>query len=207
MPKIVPIVEGYGEVGAVPLLLRRLLGEMHRWEITVAQAINGHGCGSLKKPGGLERFVNLACREADCAAVLVLLDADDECPKTLATGLAQRVRVAGSKFPVAIVAANREYEAWFLASIESIAGSGKFALPVGIHYDEDVEAPRDVKGWLSAQMPQGNAYQETGHQASMTNLIDIAVARQNSRSFRRMYHAVEEIVAAIDSQIGTITPV
>lgn len=67
MPKIVPIVEGDGEVDAVPKLLWKLLAEKQRWDIQVTRARNAHGCENLKKHGGLESFIERAWREPDCA--------------------------------------------------------------------------------------------------------------------------------------------
>ena len=55
MPKIVPIVEGDGEVEAVPALLSKLLAEMQRFDIYVGDIANAHGCGNLTRPGRWER--------------------------------------------------------------------------------------------------------------------------------------------------------
>ena len=76
--------------------------------------------------------------------------------------------------PVAIVFAYREYEAWFLATLSSIAGH--YDLPSDVVYEGDVEAKRNVKGWLKAQMRQGIAYNPVIHQKKFTSLIDIEVA-------------------------------
>ena len=96
--------------------------------------------------------------------------------------------------PVAIVFAHREYEAWFLASMETIArGSGNSFGP-DLVYEGDVETRRGVKEWLTHQMPPRQIYKPTLHQAGFTALIDIELAQQRSRSFRRLCHAVEEIV-------------
>lgn len=194
---IVPIVEGDGETTAAPLLLRRLLWEnQQRFDVRIARARNAHGRSNLTKIDGLEKFLERIRREpAD--AVLVLLDADQDCAKELAEDLAARTRVLGLPFPVAIVCAKCEYEAWFLASLETI---------MGISYEDDVEAKRGVKEWLSAQMLPDSVYQETKDQAAMTQQIDFTLARERSRSFRRLEHAIEELLDAIDGQKARITP-
>ena len=209
MPKIVPIVEGDGEVTAVPALLGRLLKEMERYDVYVGQPKNAHGNGNLTREGGIERFVALASVERDCGAVLVLLDAEDECAKDLAYKLAQRVMSSGTKFPVVIVCANRMYEAWFLASIETIAGQslgGRPGLPNGLQPPNNVETVGSAKGWLDRQFPPDRAYKETEDQEAMTRLLDFDLARQRSRSFRRLCHAVEQALAGIDSSGNIVTP-
>src|SRR5438034_9454898 len=104
MPVLVPIVEGFGEIEAVPLLLRNVLVEQKCWTFEIALPKNAHGCGNLTKAGGLEKFIELAFRTPDCAAVLILMDADEDedCPKELAEAFAARVRAAGARRPVAI---------------------------------------------------------------------------------------------------------
>src|SRR5689334_222112 len=108
MPKIVPIVEGDGEVEAVPILIHKLLTAMERWDIQIAKPKNAHGCDNLKKPDGLERFVRLAWLEPDCGAVLILVDADKQCPMQLAERFAHRVQAIGAKHSCVIVIAKCE---------------------------------------------------------------------------------------------------
>ncbi len=208
MPKIVPIVEG--EVQAVPGLLYKLLAELGRQHnIQIETPQNAHGRGNLTTPGGIERFVQNAWTKRDCGAVLVLVDADKDCPVELASDFARRVSAIGVRFPVVIVAANCEYEAWFLASLETITeivlDSGT-ALPAGLSYTGDVEARAGVKGWLTAQFPPGRIYKETIDQKAMTRLLDPARVRLRSRSFRRLCHALEQAVEAIDQRRAFVTP-
>lgn len=204
MPKIVPIVEGPGEVSAVPTLLWKILIELGRYDVQIAQPKNAHGCGNLTKPGGLEKFVAYSWREPDCGAVLILMDADEECPKELAEAFVERIRIMGAKHPVIIIFANCEYEAWFLASLETVCAT--LGLPVGLAYPGDAETKVGVKGWLSDQLPSGQAYKETIDQAAMTGVIDLALARERSRSFRRSCHAIEQALWAIDNRQVIVTP-
>lgn len=77
MPKLVPIVEGDGEVEALPLLLRHLFSEVYQtYDFEIAKPKNAHGCGSLTTFNGIERFVEYALIEPDCDVVLVLIDND-----------------------------------------------------------------------------------------------------------------------------------
>ena len=209
MPKIVPIVEGEGEKKAVPALCYKILHELERYDIFVAVPIVVKGVGNLTRPGGLETFLKAACREPDCAAVLTLIDADDACALTLAKSLSGRAASAGLGVPVSIVVAAREYEAWFLASLKTLRGrdiDGRFTLPANLEYTGDVESRRGVKEWLGKALPDGIVYAPTLDQAPMSKLIDTVEARTNSRSFRRMCHAIEQIVEAIDSDKIVVTP-
>ena len=209
MPKIVPVVEGQGEVAAVPILLRKLLTEQGRYDIQIETPQNAHGSGNLTKPGGIERFVQNAWTKRDCGAVLVLVDADKQCPVALAVDFSQRVFALGVRFPVVIVIAKCEYEAWFLASLETIAGvplDGGYALPTDLTYPGEVENRAGVKGWITEQFPQGRIYKETIHQASMTKILDPERVRQKSRSFRRLCHALKQAIEAIDQNLKIVTP-
>jgi len=131
------------------------------------------------------------------------------CPVEMATDFAQRILALGVRFPVVIVIAKCEYETWFLASLETIAGvllDGGYALPADLVYPDEVENRVGVKGWLTRQFPQGRIYKETIHQASMTKLLDPERIRQRSRSFRRFCHALEQAVEAIDQGLMLVTP-
>ncbi len=209
MPKIVPVIEGDGEVTAVPALLGRLLNELSRHDVHVGHPKNAHGNGNLTKDGGIERFVALASAERDWSAVLVLLDAESECAKDLAHRLAQRVMTNGTKFPV-VVCANRMNEAWLIASIETIAGQklgDRPGLPSGLQPPHDVEEIGSAKGWLDRQFPRDRAYKETEDQEAMTRLLDFDMVRQRSRSFRRLCHAVEQALEGIADNSNIVTPI
>jgi len=211
MPKIVPIVEGDGEVDAVPLLLGKLLAKIGRQEIGVSRRpLNAGSCSNLTKAGGLEGFIRAASLRPDCAAILVLMDADKGCPLKIAQDFVARIRSLGSKHPVVVVIAKFEYEAWFLASLDSIAGKdldGRPGLPAGTLYPEhDVELLVSVKGWLNRKFPGSHSYKETLDQAPMTRLLQPDLVAPRSRSFRRLQHALAEAVAAIDAENVVITP-
>lgn len=209
MPTLVPIVEGDGEVEAVPLLLRRLLHEVYKvYDVQVARPKNAHGCGRLTAPGGIERFVRYALSEPTCDGVLVLIDNDavrgvselkDNCAPALAHYLARRIRAIRPAKAVGVVVARWEYEAWFLASLETIAGQhvrGHPGLAPGLVYDGDVERIHSAKGWIEQRYSSGQKYSETRDQVAMTQLLDLERVTQRSRSFRRLHHSLEEFLEA-----------
>jgi len=92
---IFPIVEGHGEISAVPELLRRLAHEEFRnYQLEVMRPFRLPR-GRILADAGLEKAVELGARKlaADgrTGAILVLLDADDDCPAVLAPALLQRI--------------------------------------------------------------------------------------------------------------------
>ena len=117
------IVEGHGDVAAVPVLLRRIQQQCDPaayLEIARPIRIARH---KLVKPGELEKAVAFAANQvASPRAILVLIDADDDCPAELGPELLARAKRVRPDVPIGIVLAKYEFEAWFLASLESLGG-------------------------------------------------------------------------------------
>ena len=200
MLTIVPVVEGDGDADALPELLARILREKYdRYDVAVlrgrTKVVKLNGRQNLEKK--LDKFLGHAQNKPKCGAILVLVDADEDCPVILARDLTQRCNKIGVRCPVQIVCAYREYEAWFLASLNTI--KGRHGIPETAVPSSDAEAVLNPKQWLTDQMPSGQAYKETTHQASFSKLIDLDLAFRNSRSFRRLCHALEQLVSTIDT--------
>jgi hypothetical protein len=209
MPKIVPLVEGDGDVMAVPLLLRDALARLQRWDFEIARPRNAHGRGNLTKQDGIERFVRLCLKEPERDAILILIDADADCAATIGLDLAIRVRAVRSTVPIVIVLAKREYETWFVASIQTIAGkqlAGRPGITAEAIPPEEPEAVPNPKAWLSQRMPPGRAYKETEDQAPMTSSLDFQIVANSCRSFRRLLNAVQQLVQAVDAGNVIVTP-
>lgn len=212
MPVIIPIVEGKGEMGAVPVLLRKMLGA--RYDIRIHDPFNAKSRNNIVKTGGLESLVQSAENELykierkkrNFGGMLVLLDTDKDCPKALATSLAARV---SSKYPVAVVCANQDYEAWFLPFIDRIAGqdiNGRVLLKAGLTFDGESEGTKG-KGWIKPHVAGDDKYSEPEDQVALTRFIDIDnAALRAMRSFQRLRHAVEELITAIDTRQSPVTP-
>lgn len=209
VPKIVPIVEGDGEVTAVPVLFRKLLGEMQRYDIQVAPPKNAHGRANLQKAEGLERFVRYAWKERDCGAIVILLDAEGECPVEIARDFSRRISAMGVIHTVVIVCAARMYETWFLASFETLVGkdlNGRQGLIKSKTIPEEIESVRSPKSWITDCFPKGRAYKETEDQEALSQLLDISLVKGRSRSFRRLCQALREALDAIDKDEKIVTP-
>jgi hypothetical protein len=184
------VVEGQGEVQAVPLLVRRICHELlDRYGFETTPPVR-RPRSSLPKAGELEKAVRLArLNTGGEGPVLVLLDADDDCPAELGPALRSR---AGAT-DVAIVLANREFETWFLYAAESLRG--KSHLSATLVTPPDPEAKRDAKGWLTRQMPDGHAYSPTVDQAALVAAMDLNAA-QSSPSFARLCRELARLIPA-----------
>ena len=203
--KIYAIVEGHGEAEAptegtqpaVTVLIAKLLQDLQCWTLFPAKKPpwRMRSSGDFFVPGKLESLVRAHTRYPDCAALLVLLDMDDDCPKEQGPALAERIRaIEPLPFTVVVVCATREYEAWFLASLESIHP--------GHTYPGEAEAIRASSRHRSRHFD----YREARDQSAYTRGLDIVLAWEHSRSFQRLYHAFEQIMAALDANQPTITP-
>ncbi len=190
------IVEGDGDVEAVPIAIRRIVQE-----IAPGLALKIHPIRvprtKLVKPEELERSVELAARRAGrSGAIIVILDSDDDCPAILGPELLRRARRARADLPVSVVLAEREFEAWFLASARSLRGLR--GLAGDLEPPPDPEAIRGAKEWLSARMPEGRSYVETLDQSALTASMDLLQARETSsfdKLFRDLVAIVEQLTA------------
>lgn len=203
MAALVPIVEGDGEREAAGILLRKLLyPDHHKAGLHVLRPLSVNGRSNLTKSGGIEDFINIALRRPDVAGVLVLLDADRDTPCALACELRERIEARQPPVPVAVVCAQVEFESWFVDSIETVRGA------CGISEDAQrpERPPANPKAWLTQQMPRGRAYKETIDQAPLTDRLDFSLLEDRSRSFRRMRHAIEELVEAYGAGRAVVTP-
>ncbi len=201
--KIKPIVEGHGEIQAVPVLLRRLLAESEIFDLEVANPIRQKR-SELVLEDKLKRAIRLALLDQECAAILVLFDGDDDCPKELAPQLQAWAEQEAGSTPCQVVIANREYEAWFLAAIESLRGKREINLTA--EPPANPEAIRGAKERITKFMPSGRAYNEVTDQASLTQSFDFPTAYQRSRSFRKLIKAYSMLVRGAGAQLDAWPP-
>jgi hypothetical protein len=112
------VVEGHGEVQAVPRLLFRLVADLGLPTI--------YWRPPMRRPITSERVAADICaivrtkRNVDC--LLVLRDEDDGCPATAGPELSKWLANQQLPFPAAATLLHREYEALFLPCIDVMAG-------------------------------------------------------------------------------------
>lgn len=90
---LVPVVEGFAEEASVPVLLRRLLGAQPSIRVAKPWRVSRT---KIVRSGELEKILLSVPRaRRGCNGILVLLDADDDCPARLRPALQARAdRVA-----------------------------------------------------------------------------------------------------------------
>jgi hypothetical protein len=185
MTRIASIVEGYGEVEALPILLRRL-GEWRTPDhyTQVLPPIRVARDRFLNKPEEFRRHLLLAAEKCgENGWILLLLDADDDCPAELGKRVLEEARVVVPHRRISVVFANREYEAWFLAAAKSLNGCRGFLIDELGEFDP--EQPRNAKGWMGQRMASGT-YRETTDQPAFSAKMDLDQAFNRSRSFRKL---------------------
>ena len=185
-----PIVEGDGEVEAVPVLLRRLLTSMRRHDL-LSEIAEPHKTKRTKiwKKGELEKAVEYAASEENCRVILLIYDADDDCAKDFGASLVDRARKARSDKIIEVAVAVREYEGWLIAGVRKLRG--RYGFPRALEPVADPESIRGAKEWLDRKMDR--AYKETIHQASFSASFDICAAYRRSHSFRHFCKIIKRI--------------
>ena len=215
------LVEGDGDVQAVPALVSRLL-EKHGG-IDVLFPDNPMKVGDLfglvkqGNAGEWLRFVRVASKRPNLAGIILLLDGDCDdkvvrtssgeklfCAATIAEFLALQAQAvgAGSLFSLAVVFARQEYESWLIAghSEPDLRLKPGVALLTGNLED----APRSAKEWLVRNRRDG--YKPTRHQKSLTSTLNFDLLAPRMRSFRRLENAVQQIIAATRTCRHIVSP-
>lgn len=183
------IVEGHGEVDAIPVLIRRIANEHEIFDITIPRPFR------IKRNRFDERFDDferaLQLLSPTCDVIAVVLDADDDCPRDLCLSLLERARLLLNDFPVSAVAAKSEYEAWLLAAIESL--QGRCGVRADAACPNNLEEIRGAKGRLEAMM-ENRIYSETVDQVKLTANIDLGLASRNSHSFDKFVRDIQNLL-------------
>ncbi len=194
---IVPIVEGQSEVESVPVLIRRLRDGWGIFNLEIGKPVRAKRY-QIVKEGELERRVTLAMTRPNCHAIVVVLDADDDCPKELAPQLLNRARSVAQSVPISVVLPKSELESWFVGSIESLRG--KHGISVNASSPENPEDIRGAKGFLTNVMERHRHYIETTDQPALAKVFDLDQARRSCRSFRKFYEDLYEIVNTLSQE-------
>ena len=185
--RIASIVEGDGEEGSLHVLLERIGYELLGAEfIDVLQPDRKRKNRLVKDiDGELSKAVSLAARglvkrggDGLPTLILILLDEDDDCAKTIAPNMNGVARAARSDFRSACVVAVKEYETWFVAAAQSLA---QYLVLGTDDPPADPEGQRCGKGWIEARYrgrKQGRKYSPTVDQPRMTAAMDLRVCRE-----------------------------
>jgi hypothetical protein len=200
---VAPIVEGHTEVKCMERILQRIWREMFAAQdrLQVLDATRGdrsslvsdsHPALETKVGEAHVKLLRHVSRDSTGRGMLLLLiDGDKDCPKTLAPALLTRAKVARADAEIACVLAARELENWFKASASSLAG--QCGLPADLTTPEDAETGKGST-WLNDQMRQVDRkrpYKKTTDALELARHMNLAECRANSRSFRKLCKELE----------------
>ncbi len=189
------IVEGQGDVQAVPVLIRRIAEAIDPALYVQIPSPIRIPKSRLVRPGELERAVELAALTVEGqGGIIVLIDCDDDCPAQQGPQLLHRAVSARPDLHIGVVLAKREFEAWFLAAAESLRGLRGLA-----HDLVSPSAPESIRGakeWLSDRMRGKQSYSETLDQPALAARFDLGVARR-ADSFDKCYREIDRLLQAL----------
>jgi hypothetical protein len=205
---IAPIVEGHTEGqperGCVERLLHRvwvqLLGQTER--LQVVEPFRAHR-DQLVNPDGvvltetvIRALVKLRSKsKKDAQArplVLILLDAEDDCPMDLAPRLLKVARkVVPAEVPVSCVLAKRMLENWIVAGASTLAGVNGLPdpLPARDQFEE-----RSGAAWLETQLrskSRTRKYKKTVDAEVFVRDMALQECRDNAPSFDKFCRELE----------------
>jgi uncharacterized protein DUF4276 len=184
--RITAVVEGDGDQGALPLVVRRYVESQGIFDVSIPKPLNSKGRQKLLREGELERFVQLAARQPSTSAVLVLCDADKDRACELGPEMAARCVKTLPHFPIRVALAVRSFENWFLASPESLAPDPQDPL---LDY-EAVSAVSRVAPWCAPLK-----YVKPIQQPSFAGRMDLELSSSRCPSLARLLRCVDELVA------------
>jgi hypothetical protein len=189
-----PLVEGHGEVEAVPILLRRLQTEAGRYGFQVARPFRATR-GELTKEESVQRWVRLALGTEGCEGIIIVFDGDDDPACAVGPAVEGWAQAAAGLIPCEVVVATREYEAWLISAVESLRGLRGIA-PEAVSHPTP-ETVRNAKAQLEARMSPGRFYSPKVDQAAFTAQVDLGEVHRKCRSFRKMAKAFGTLTQAI----------
>jgi hypothetical protein len=176
------------------VLLRRLRDLAQVYPLEVNAPIRRHGSGFFSREG-VEKAVGLARMQAtDGILLLVDGDLDDNCPKVDGPQILAWAVPPAAGTPCVVVMAYREYESWFLASVESLRGQRGIRDDAQSH--PNPEQPRGAKEHLEARMEPGRSYSETADQPALSAVFDLESSYKRCPSFRHLVKAFRNLITA-----------
>ena len=134
----------------------------------------------------------------------MLFDADSDCPAELGPAVHRWAVEAAGGVPCGVVLAHREYEAWFLAAIESLRGHRGVRIDAEPH--PNTENPRGAKEQLESRLRVGASYMETADQPALSARFSLPAVYRRSRSFRKLDTSFGNLVQSMGHDIDTWPP-
>jgi len=195
--RVVVIVEGHGEDGAVRTLLERIWYELLGGDYIEVVPWRGKQ-GQLRQRELLRPVVEAAAIKLHATErtdfrrlLLILIDSEgEECPAAVAparTALAREVR-SDAATEIACVMPHPMFETWFAAAAASLRG--KNDLPGDLPKPDDPEGTGLGKAWMKQNLAR--KYKETVDQPRYVGHMSLTECREASRSFRKLVAELEQ---------------
>lgn len=181
-PHLGLVVEGRGEIQAVPLLLRRRLANRMDYRDLLGRPVPCNGRENALKPKGIEGKVAVAAVRPGCRCVLVLLDGEGDPVCELGPKLLGRSHETASGKEVVVCLADAKYEDWLVASAESLE------IPE-LAYSPERDSVRALKEALHP-----SKYVKPSWQPKLTDRLDFDLASGRSRSLARFLDKFDRLI-------------
>ena len=193
MRRLVCVVEGDGEVVALPILIRRILSDFQVFDVEIARPFRTRRDRFLRNTDERTKMIKgAAAGHQSGDVVLVLLDADDDLICRLVENHLNGIRGLADPVDIGFVLATKEFEAWFIAGIESLRGFRR--IREDATRPRDPESIRDAKGWIRAAMLAPAIYQATIDQAKLAAKFDWQMARKYSPSLDKLCRELSRLL-------------
>ena len=185
------IVEGHGDVEAVPAVFRRIAKLTYPTALIVSPTPFRVPKDRLRRSGELERTVEFVARTLNGQGlILITVDSDNDLPCILGPELRLRASITRPDVSIGVAIAKREFESWFVGLAESIAGCRGLRTDLISH--PDPENLRGAKEWLTRNMIE-KVYRETRDQKELARIFDLNTARRRCPSFDKFFREVERL--------------
>ncbi len=183
---IAPIVEGHGDIPAIRVLLQMVVPAADvrkpvRCPKTKMLRL-GEQAAEINEAEVLRSAqIALAGTRADRKTVLlVVFDADEDCPRTLGPAITRLLRGRFPERSIYVAMAIREFENWIVGGIEEL----------GVEDPERAGQPKQRLREINSGL-----YSETVDQPKLTARVNVDRLRQNSPSFRRLHDFLTQIAS------------
>lgn len=196
------ILEGFGDREAVPFLIREIFTQQNVFDFNpLSNPIINQNAPKLLAAGQLERMIGYA-QKRDGDSILIILDADKDCPVNIARDFFQRLSNMELGKKTGLIIFNSEFEVLFLYCLDLIAGKYDYGWELGdwdpLTNFEDVAG---AKGLITRHMKPGKSYKETRDQAKFVSVLDFDRLRERSRCFRHLESTLNWLAGAGEGMV------
>lgn len=200
---LVPIVEGQTEVGCIERLLQRVWAELLaapvRLQVLPASRGKRDALINPNHPDFTakieEAYAKLTRRlrhgSPGQGLLLLLLDAETDCPAELAPRLLEAATRVRPDAPIACVMPNRMLENWIVAGASALAGVNGLPDPMP---KRDQFEDRSGAAWLEAQLrskDRRRKYRKTDDAEPFVRAMALQECRANAPSFDKLCRELE----------------